>query len=358
MRRYKIGLIYAVCASAFFLLSGSAFGAAGTSSGYKLPEGLIIEEAFKPGVGHPLGEVLLVQGRVVIMHADMSRGYWAKKDTPLFKGDIIVTQDRGRVRLRLRDESILTLASRTRLELSESVFNKQKKSRFSFLKMSLGKGLFLVKRLADFRRSDFKVKTPTAVVGVRGSDFIIESEPDRTVVTTLEDTQLEVVSLAAPEAPPTELDDFEKTTIEEGELPTEPEDATPEEIEEELKDLTVTPEPGEPETREEVKEKEEEKKEPAKEPAAEPGAPPAEPEVVEPPVEEAGVLVPEEELVEPEVKTEEMEEIEEPDIGDVADPASHQEDIQEQQEDVHQTVIEDETEEQQELPGLPGHPEP
>ncbi|MFC1820240.1 FecR domain-containing protein [Thermodesulfobacteriota bacterium] len=355
MRGFKRGSIYTLFVIAVFFLVSSAFGAGSSSSRQMLPDGLVIEESYTRGIGRSVGRVLLVQGRVVIMHADMLRGYWAKKDLPLFKGDIIVTQERGRIRLRLKDDSILTLASKTNLVVNESVYNKKKKSRFSFLKMSLGKARFFVKKLANLRRSDFKVKTPTAVVGVRGSDFIIESEPERTDVTTLEDTQLEVVSLAAPEAPPTKLDDFEKTTIEEGELPTDPEDVTPEEIEEDLKDLTVTSGPGEPEVKEEVVEKEEEKKEPAKEPGAPPAEPAAEQEVAEPEVEEGAVLVPEEELVEPVVEPEEMAEIEEPDIDDVVDPASQQEDAQEQQEDVQQTVIEEETV-VQELPYFPGTP--
>ena len=355
MRGYKVGLIDSViCVGVVLFMWGFAFRAEARSSGYKPPDGLIMEEVFKPGMGHPVGNILLVQGQVVIMHADMSRGYWARRSTPLFKGDAILTQERGRVSLRLRDESILNLGSRSRLVLSESVYDKKKKSRFSFIKMGIGKARFLVKKLVDLKRSNFKVKTPTAVLGVRGSDFIIEVEPGRTDVTALGDTRLEVVSLAAPEAPPTEVDDFEKTTIEEGELPTEPEDATPEKIEEDLKDVTVTPEPEEPEIKEEVEE-EEGKKEPAKEPVAPSVEPGAEVEVAE-----GEVLVPENELVEPEVDIEEGEEIgeiEEPDTGDVVDPAGRQEEIQEQQDDVQQTIIEEETV-VQELPDFPGHPEP
>jgi len=88
MRTYQGRLIYLFCALVILLLSNSAFGAL-------LPEGLVMEETYRPGLGSPLGKVLLVQGEVVIMHGDTLRGYQARKDFPLFKNDIIVTLERG-----------------------------------------------------------------------------------------------------------------------------------------------------------------------------------------------------------------------------------------------------------------------
>ena len=252
---------YIVCVITVLLLVGGAFRYTSSSSEPMLPEGLIIEDIFKPGHGSPVGTVLLVQGKVVIMHKDMVRGYWAKKDLPLFKGDTIITQEKGRIRFELIDGSVMTLSSRTNLVINRSVYDRVKKSRFSFLKMTLGKARFWTKKLLDLKHSEFKVKTHTLVVGVRGSDFIIRATPKLTEVTALEKTELEVVSLAFPEAKPMVVTDFGRTIVEEGALPTEVEMVAPEEIEQMKEELTVTPERAEPEGKVEVGQEKAEKKE-------------------------------------------------------------------------------------------------
>ena len=211
------------------------------SFGSMLPEGLVMEDTFQPGYGYPVGSVQLVQGEVVILHKDEMLGYWAKKDLPLFKGDTIVTKEKSRIRLRLKDESVLTLASKTKLMITQSVYDPAKKTRATFINMVLGKAKFWAKKFTNFKRSQFKVKSLTAVVGVRGSEWVEEVTMDTTKVTTLEDTILEVVSIAAPEVEPTVLEDFEQTTVKLGQLPTEVIKIFPVEIEQIRKDFTIIP---------------------------------------------------------------------------------------------------------------------
>ena len=244
MRVFKRKSIYTLCAILVLLFVGTAFG---SSSEPMLPDGLIIEDIFKPGLGAPVGKVLLVQGKAVIMHKRMLRGYWAKKGLPLFKGDTIITQEKGRIRFELNDRSIVSLASRTKMVINKSVYDPTKKSRLSFLKMALGRGRFLVRKLFDLNRSRFSVKTPTAVVGVRGSDFIIRTTSKVTEVTALEKTRLEVMSLAAPEVKPMLVTDFERTTVEIGAPPSNVETVAPEEIEQIKSEFTVGPGSIEPE---------------------------------------------------------------------------------------------------------------
>ncbi len=75
----------------------------------------------------------------------------------------------------------------------------------------------------DFKRSEFKVKTPTAVCGVRGSDFILEATETETIATALEDTELEFQSLAFLEEPPVILRDYEESISSLNQRPTPPE---------------------------------------------------------------------------------------------------------------------------------------
>ena len=187
-----------------------------------LPQGLVMEDTFSPGRGRPVGVVQQVQGNVVVMHENSLKGYRTERGTSLYKGDTVMTLENARIRFRLNDGSILSLASETKLKLTESVYEKKKKQRSSFLQLALGKARFFVVKVLSFKRSDFKVKTPTAVCGVRGSDFILEATPAETIVTALVDTELEIQGLAFLEEPAVILRDFESSRIGKGERPSTP----------------------------------------------------------------------------------------------------------------------------------------
>jgi len=231
MRKYKF---LSVLLFFWLIVTGNVY------SGSLLPEGLIIEESFKPGSGVSVGKIQLVQGDVIIIHeADELRGYRAKDELPVFKGDTIITPEKGRLLLNLEDGSILTLGSETRLAITRSIYDPANKNRSSFINMATGKARFCVKKLADFSQSEFKVKTQTAVVGVRGSDFIVKTSENTTEVTTLDKTVLEIVSLSALEKK-TLLKDFERTTVKRGFIPSDVISVTPEETEEMIKEMPIT----------------------------------------------------------------------------------------------------------------------
>ena len=229
--------VYTLCAILILMISGDAFGSDDPSSDPLLPAGLVIEDVFKPGHGSPVGEVEVVGGQVVIIHAGILRGYRAQKGLSLYTGDTIITLETGRTKFKLNDGSTLTQAPETKMVINRSVYDPAKKSRSSYIGMSLGKARFWVTKFANFKRSVFKVKTPTAICGVRGSDFIAIVTGSRTELTALEKTLLEVLSLAFPEGKSMSATDFERVIVEEGALPWK-EELSPEQIEQ-LKKLFV-----------------------------------------------------------------------------------------------------------------------
>jgi hypothetical protein len=187
-------------------------------AGTLMPEGLVVKDKFIPGKGLSIGKVYLVQADVIIIHSDKKYGYRAKKDLPLFQGDTIITQDKGRIEAVLNDGSTIILVPQTGIELSGSVYDQAKGIRSSLINMALGKARFLVTKLADFKHSDFKVKTETAIDGVRGSDFIVKTSPGFTEISALAKTSLEVASTLSPDKL-TILSAYEKTFVEKGALP-------------------------------------------------------------------------------------------------------------------------------------------
>lgn len=178
---------------------------------------------FKAGLGKPIGLVQRVKGEAVVMHADIFVGYRLREGLLLYKGDTLMTLDKGRVRIKLNDGSLLSQSSNTEITLNKSIYDREKKTRSSFLGMVLGKARFLVSKLFSFKRSEFKVKTPTAVCGVRGSDFALEVTAEVTRATAFENTEIELISLVDPEAPPVVLTDFMTSSVYRDKLPTVPE---------------------------------------------------------------------------------------------------------------------------------------
>lgn len=207
-----------------------------------IPPGLPIRDAFEPGLGMPVGQVMQVQGKVVLLHVDMSAGYLAEEGLPLFKGDTIITQKHANIRFALNDGSILSLASQTKLVLKRSTYDPDKRNRTSFIRMAVGRARFWVKKLMDFKYASFTVKTDTAVIGVRGSDFVIRAGDNLTEVIALDDTALEVFSSSLPDAPSVMVTDLNRVRVEDGLPPSEPEQVSREIIEKIREELNVVSE--------------------------------------------------------------------------------------------------------------------
>lgn len=215
--------------------------AAAASAADLIPEGMVISEIYRRGVGRPVGSVALSQGEVVIIHQGDAVGYRAVKGRDLFQKDTVVCRDKGRALLQMADGSRLTLASRTSLKLNSSVYSEKKKDRSSFFAMARGKARFWITKLVNFTRTEVRVKTPTAVVGVRGSDFVVAATETTTEVTTLGDTELEVSNQFQPEQPPTILEDFQQTVVEGQAPPTPPVDIDPEQAADIVQDVPTQP---------------------------------------------------------------------------------------------------------------------
>ena len=243
----KLALICTVVLMAAVLLF--VWSPAVASARSVLPEGITVSDTFYPGYGAPIGKVQRVKGEVVAVHSHAAtQGFRLRPGTMLYKGDTIFTMKKGKVRFRMNDGSILSLASGTKLVLNKSVYKKKKKSRSSFLNMAFGKARFLVVKLINFKRSEFKVKTPTAVCGVRGSDYVIEASEQISVFIALEATSIEVSGTKDPKAKPVVLNEYEMSKVYAGGYPSEPIKLTPEEIKRVKEQfISVAPDESEPE---------------------------------------------------------------------------------------------------------------
>ena len=194
----KIGVFCVIVAAIFGLCIISSY--AGDKPGDKLteifkkdikprvsliPAGVKIAKDFKPGKGKPIGTVKVIKGVVLTIHRDEKTAYILKKGNKLYTYDTLISEEQSKAQAKLNDGSFITMGPYTKLVFDKSVFDPSKPARNSLLSLLFGKARFIVTKLANFRDSRFNVKTPTAVAGVRGSDFAICVAPGSPLTTTI-----------------------------------------------------------------------------------------------------------------------------------------------------------------------------
>jgi hypothetical protein len=150
-----------------------------------IPAGVIIAKDFEPGRGKAIGTVKAIKGQVLTIHRDKKPAYILKKGNELFTYDTLITEKDSKARAEFNDGSIIALGSYTKIVLDKSVYDPAKSTRDSLAKLLFGKARFIVTKLVNFRNSQFKVNTPTAVLGVRGSDFAVSVTYGSPLITTL-----------------------------------------------------------------------------------------------------------------------------------------------------------------------------
>ena len=94
-----------------------------------------------------------------------------EKGQVVLRNDSIITGTRGRVKIVMRDGSKIYVGAKSRISLRQ--YSMKKDKLFSAtIHMLWGKTRFFVNKLTT-KNASFKVNTPTAVLGVRGTEFIV-----------------------------------------------------------------------------------------------------------------------------------------------------------------------------------------
>ncbi len=140
----------------------------------------IVALASPAGAADRVGEVIALIGECA---ADGARGHRIlSAGTAIDAGDTIGVAKGGRLKLRLADGSVLSLAEGTRLTV-EAFAARGTDGRDARLGLSSGLVRAVVSRMAQPSR--FEVGTATAVAAVRSTDWFIEARPEWTRVGVL-----------------------------------------------------------------------------------------------------------------------------------------------------------------------------
>ncbi len=120
--------------------------------------------------GAPVGRISEMSGSVLFKEKSSASYQKAEKGVPLEKGFWIKTGADGWTVLLLSDNSRLTLANNTELEITEFIVSKEKKD--GVFNVAQGKLRASVTRLAG-EKVNYKVKSLTAVAGIKGTEFMM-----------------------------------------------------------------------------------------------------------------------------------------------------------------------------------------
>ena len=85
----------------------------------------------------------------------------------------------GAATITLKDGTVLTMGPNTTMDLSKFQFNATTQEGNFLLDLLQGSVRVVTGLLARINPDLFKVQTPTSVVGVRGTDFIVETQAAR-----------------------------------------------------------------------------------------------------------------------------------------------------------------------------------
>jgi len=125
-----------------------------------------------------MGEVASLLGTVEIRRVKQTTWLKAAKHTQIYFGDTIQTGDDSEAVISLSDDSIMRIRANSKVVLNTRISPVEKKS--SVL-LFFGRLWNKVSRKA-LRRKVFEVQTPTAVCGVRGTDFETAAYEDGTML--------------------------------------------------------------------------------------------------------------------------------------------------------------------------------
>jgi hypothetical protein len=163
----------AVLAGAALLLAGDASGAPGAPAGTVT---FLAGEAARAAGGK--AEKLAVGGAV-------------------YQGDLLETQKRTRLEVKLADGSVLRLGPSSKAEVAAAAFGKTVEERKVSAKLVVGKVWANVAKAVGGEQK-FEVKTENAVAGVRGTTFRVDAATDRSVVVKVYSGTVAVASGTIP----------------------------------------------------------------------------------------------------------------------------------------------------------------
>ena len=117
-----------------------------------------------------IGEVALHKGNAVIDRKDGDQGVEVQKNLDVFSYDTVKTGN-GKVGIEFVDDTRVDVTEHSKLLIDEFIYDPNTKTGSLSLKATLGTVRYASGQIAKNSAQNVKIKTPTATIAVRGTDF-------------------------------------------------------------------------------------------------------------------------------------------------------------------------------------------
>lgn len=129
-----------------------------------------------------VGRLTQVEGRVDILKGGNLPATPVKVDDTVAPSDVIRTKALSRAQITFIDNSILTISPESRIAIQEFKFEPAQGKRQAVLEIFQGLALTVVNKILKAEEPDFIIKTQTALLGVRGTEFGIRTYPNSSTI--------------------------------------------------------------------------------------------------------------------------------------------------------------------------------
>ena len=134
-----------------------------------------------------IGYVPSLEGDVPVIRAGEQEKGTLAINNPIHLGDTILPAARSKVQILMEDDSLLNLGENARITIKEHMYQPEKDLRGSVYKLIRGKIRVVVGKLFSDADSRLEVETPTSIIGIRMTEFMVHVvSPELTVVITLD----------------------------------------------------------------------------------------------------------------------------------------------------------------------------
>lgn len=142
------------------------------------------------------GTMMVVKGEVKVTSAKNGKVENAKVGFKVHAGDSVTSGADSRAKIIMSDKNVINVSPDSKVTITKYENSTAKGTRNVELKVDYGKVRASVEQIYDGDKSKFNIRTPTAVAGVRGTDFIAGFNPGTRATTVV--TFSGVVAVGTP----------------------------------------------------------------------------------------------------------------------------------------------------------------
>ena len=133
-----------------------------------------------------VGRLTQVEGRVDILRGGELPATPVKVDDGVQTGDVLRTKSLSKAQITFIDNSTLTIAPESRVGIEAYMFDSAQNKRNAVVQLFQGLAHVVVSKVFKSTEPDFVVKTQTAIMGVRGTEFGIRLQPNSSEILNFE----------------------------------------------------------------------------------------------------------------------------------------------------------------------------